>query len=104
MDRRGQAIFDANTLRQTRARSAERTILFYKLQAGRPCSHSMKEALKSALKSGRHTDKSGQSPPGVEWHAEWSKISGSPTKEILESMAQASYNIQKGKMIKLIAK
>lgn len=48
-------------------------------------------------------DKSGQSPPGVGMACRMLQA-GSPTEELLESTAQASYNIQKGKMTKLIAK
>lgn len=33
-----------------------------------------------------------------------SRISGSPTKELLDSTVQASYHIQKDKVTKLIAK
>lgn len=97
---KGQAIFDSKTLGQTRVRSAKITILFYNLQAGRPCSHSNKEALKATLMPGDMW--TSQDRVFLVWK-QCSRISGSPTKE-LESRVQASYHIQKDKVTKLVAK
>lgn len=71
-------------------------MLVYNIQASRPCSHRMKEALKGALKP-RDVWTSQDSILLVwEWHAGCSRSSGSPTELLLESTAQTSYNIQKG--------